>query len=109
MPIKHQNDALLRQLYGVTADARCAAVTDRFAICQQSSQKTIQIYIHRGVPGGRGLRRRKMKDGKDGERKGMVIWGNTRKGAIDLSQKEAAVSGLFFNESVENGGTREKE
>jgi len=35
----------------------------------------------------------------------MVI-GHSRKGAIDLLQKEAAVSGLFFNESVENGTVR---
>jgi len=43
----------------------------------------------------------------------MVI-GHSRKGAIDLLQKEAAVSGLFFNESVENdregsGGEKERE
>lgn len=35
--------------------------------------------------------------------------GYSRKGAIDLSQKEAAVSGLFFNESVENEKERERE
>lgn len=49
-----------------------------------------------------------MKDGREGERKGMVIWGYSRKGAIDLSQKEVAVSGLFFNESLEYG-RRERE
>lgn len=40
----------------------------------------------------------------------MVI-GHSRKGAIDLLQKEAAVSGLFFNESVENDreGSKERE
>lgn len=56
-------------------NGRCAAATDRFAICQQSSRKTIQPPrpMHRGAPGGRGLRRRKMKDRREGERKGMVI------------------------------------
>lgn len=34
--------------------------------------------------------------------------GYSRKGAIDLSQKEAAVSGLFFNESLEYGEGRER-
>lgn len=47
MPIKHQNGALLRQLYGITADGwwrrrRRWLCDDRFAICQQSSRKTIQ-------------------------------------------------------------------
>lgn len=32
--------------------------------------------------------------------------GYSRKGAIDLSQKEAAVSGLFFNESNPGEGER---
>lgn len=31
-----------------------------------------------------------------------MIMGHSRKGAIDLLQKEAAVSGLFFNESMKN-------
>lgn len=38
-----------------------------------------------------------------------MIMGHSREGAIDLLQKEAAVSGLFFNESPENEGEREKE
>lgn len=50
MPIKHQNGASLRQLYGVTADARRRAGADRFAICQQSSRKTVRRTgpMHRG-------------------------------------------------------------
>lgn len=48
-----------------------------------------------------------MEDGR-GERKGMVI-GHSRKGAIDLLQKEAAVNGLFFNESLEKEKERERE
>lgn len=65
--------------------------------------------MHRGAPGGRRLHRRKMKDGEGGraERDGYTEY--TRKDAIDLSQKEAAVSGLFFNELVENERGREKD
>lgn len=48
-----------------------------------------------------------MDDGR-GERKGMLI-GHSRKGAIDLLQKEAAVNGLFFNESLEKEKERERE
>jgi len=35
--------------------------------------------------------------------------GHSRKGAIDLLQKEAAVSGLFFNKSFEKQRERERE
>lgn len=74
---------------------------DRFAICQQSSRKTIRRSrpVHRGE-----LRRRRAtlkKNGrwdegkgerereKEGQRKRMVI-GHSRKSAIDLLQKEVA-------------------
>lgn len=49
---------------------------------------------------------RKMEDGR-GWRKGMLM-GHSRKGAIDLLQKEAAVNGLFFNESFPATGERRK-
>lgn len=83
-------------------------MTDRFAICQQSSRKTIRTYASRRAWRKRAApkkneRRKEWRAERDG------YMGHTRKGAIDLSQKEAAVSGLFFNESVENEGAREKE
>jgi len=65
--------------------------------------------IKEGAPEGRGLRRRKMNDGKEGERKRMVIWGTDGKTRLIYRKTRPAVSGLFFNESVENETGREKE
>jgi len=97
-------------------NSRCTAA-DRFAICQQSSRKTIQ----RSAGASRWLseeeeekkggyyvieekwKRAEVKAEGDGYGR------HSRKGAIDLLQKEAAVSGLFFNKSFENEKERERE
>lgn len=111
MPIKHQNDALLRQLYGVTADAPRRRIDSLFVSSHLGRQS------NPAAAGASRRARRKRAASKKNERwkggceggKGRVIWGHSRKGAIDLSQKEAAVSGLFFNESVENArGVKER-
>lgn len=100
MPIKHQNDALLRQLYGRWV-AAAVAIDSLFVNSHLGRQSNPQP-VHRGEFEGRKLHRGKMKDGRRG-----WLWGTVGK-AIDLLQKEAAVSGLFFNESMENEREREK-
>jgi len=96
-------------------NSRCTAA-DRFAICQQSSRKTIQ----RSARASRWLSEEEEEEGgyyvieekwKRAEVKaeGDGYGRHSRKGAIDLLQKEAAVSGLFFNKSFENEKERERE
>jgi len=68
------------------------------------------IEVDFGGGGGRILCRRKMEEGRGESGRGW-LWGggHSRKGAIDLLQKEAAVSGLFFNKSFEKQRERERE
>lgn len=87
MPIKHQNDALLRQLYGVTADARGGDGSICYLSAVISKDNSTPRPMHRGAPEGRRLRRRKMKDGGEGERKGMVIWGTVGKARLIYRKK----------------------
>lgn len=67
MPIKHQNDALLRQLYGITADGwRRLATIDSLFVNNHLGRQSNPRPVHRGEFEGRKFEEKwKMEEGDD--------------------------------------------
>jgi len=96
MPIKHQNDALLRQLYGITADVRWRRIDSLFVSSHLGRQSN-----PRPMHQGRCARRKRAASEKNewwkggrAEKDGYM--GHRRKDAIDLSQNEAGGKWTIF-------------